>query len=80
LACADAGSVAENLLWIDWRAGKAKGDLTESDCVSTCVGGTKHTYAGAFRFYAIRAGRYTMVEITFASGGPHGEKTRTQNL
>jgi hypothetical protein len=80
LTCADAGSVAQNLLWTDWKTGKAKGELVENDCKPTCLGGTKRTYKATFRFYEIRAGRFTKVDIAFASEGPNGQKNRTQNL
>jgi hypothetical protein len=80
LTCADAGSVAQNLLWTDWKAGKAKGELVENDCKPSCLGGTKRSYPATFRFYGVRGGRFTKVEITFVSEGPDGQKTKTQDL
>jgi hypothetical protein len=80
LTCADAGSVAQNLFWTDWKNGKAKGELVENDCKPTCLGGTKRSYEATFRFYAARDGRFTKVDIVFVSEGPNGQKTRTQDL
>jgi hypothetical protein len=82
LACADAGSVAQDLYWMAWGGpeARAQGTLVENDCRPTCVNGTKHSYAATFRFHGLHKGRFTTVDVTFDKQGPNGEKHRTQRL
>ncbi|MCW2570967.1 MAG: hypothetical protein JWO88_1025, partial [Frankiales bacterium] len=82
ITCADAGSTAQDLTWTAWTAASAEanGVLFENDCTPTCVGGTKHAYPATFRFYAVRKGRFTTVDITFHGNGPHGQTRRTAYL
>jgi hypothetical protein len=82
ITCADAGSTAQDLTWTAWAAesAEANGVLFENDCTPTCVGGTKHAYPATFRFYAVRNGRFTTVDITFRGKGPHGQSRRMAYL
>jgi hypothetical protein len=82
ITCADAGSTAQDLTWTAWAAesAEANGVLFENDCTPTCLGGTKHAYPATFRFYTVRNGRFTTVDIMFDGKGPHGQTRRTAYL
>jgi hypothetical protein len=82
LACADGGSITDDLTWTSWTQTQATatGVLTENDCSPSCLNGTKRTYRAGFRFFDVRAGHFTQVEIDFVGTGPGQRRRETRPL